>query len=104
MWSIFSLFLEIIFCFMVICFRNQSPESFEKSNQTLLNILKPQGQVFEKLSSNTFWEGRIRCYNCRKLCLQISMTIIFGTLQNDTWLVYIFGIFSDWCFNFIMAT
>ena len=47
MWSIFSLFLEIIFCFMVICFRNQSPESFEKSNQTLLNILKPQGQVFE---------------------------------------------------------
>ena len=32
-------------------------------------------------------------YNCRKLCLQMSATIIFETSQNNIWLVYIIGTF-----------
>ena len=43
--------------------------------------------------------GIIPCYNCRRLCLQISPSIIFVTEQNNVWLVYIFGIFFfDWKF------
>ena len=34
-------------------------------------------------------------YNCRKLCLQMNMTIIFGTSQNNARLVDIFGTFSQ---------
>ena len=37
--------------------------------------------------------GRISDFNCRKLCLQMSTTITFWTLQNNFWLVYIFGKF-----------
>ena len=39
------------------------------------------------------------CYNCCKLFLQMSRTIIFGTSHN-VWLVYIFRMFSQLVVSF----
>ena len=66
--------------------------------------LHPFIQLMLRLKFSTDWEKwfpsdsiffgvGITCHNCHKLCLQMNMTIIFGTSQNNVWLVYIFGIF-----------
>ena len=54
----------------------------EKSNilRKVHFLLKSSFQV---IAFFTLVEGRIPCYNYRKACLQISTTIIFGTLKNN---------------------
>ena len=79
-----------------------------------MKLLKQQGQGFEKLSNNAFdkssllrkvdfllksdfqviaffysFGDRIPCYNCFKLCLQMSTTILLGILQNNFWNVLV---------------
>ena len=41
------------------------------------------GKVVSKLEHFCYFGGRIPCYNCRKLRLQMSTTIIVGTSQNN---------------------
>ena len=42
------------------------------------------------------------CYNCRKICLQISATFFLGRYNiMSTWFI-LSEYFSDWRLNFIM--
>ena len=50
-------------------------------------------KVVSKISIFYSSGGKTPCYSCSNLCLQMSTIIIFGTLQNNVWLMYIFRIF-----------
>ena len=62
-----------------------------KSCQVIASDKSNLLRKFELSSENCFpcysvfysFGGRIRCYNCGKLYLQMSTTVIFGTSQNN---------------------
>ena len=53
-------------------------------------------RCFQDVGLFIFSGGRIPCYNFRKLYLQMDWTIIFGTSQNNVWLVYFSEYFPNW--------
>ena len=80
----------------MLCHMERDVKSCQVIASDKSNFLRKVQLLLKRFPSNKIFHsfgGRMSCYNCRKPSLQTSTTIISGTLQNNTWLVNIFGIF-----------